>query len=82
MTIAACYDLRLECDGRDCKAGEYGLRKVSEYTHEFGATARARARKSGWVLYWRSGLCLCPSCVRRGAIATEFESTPPESQVP
>lgn len=65
--IAGCYDLLLTCDGEDCEAGEFGARAVGEWTNELGWKCRSAARRAGWLLFTRKGLCLCPSCVKRGA---------------
>lgn len=70
MTIAACYDLQLECDGdgcieENCRRGDYDLTRAN-FTGEFCAGCRRRARKAGWKMF-KNGSCLCPSCVKRGA---------------
>ena len=70
--IAGCYDLHLYCDGLGCEAGRYRQRAEIEVIHEHGATCRRRARKVGWRLFVRTGQCLCPSCVARGAEAVEL----------
>lgn len=69
MTIASCYDLLLECDGRDCGAGGFGFRATGEWNLDLGSACRRAARKAGWKMWPRTGLCLCPSCVKRGAPA-------------
>jgi hypothetical protein len=66
MTIAACYDLLLECDVPGCDNGEYGARRQAEYTGEFGSNCRKRARKAGWWFDWKNGLCACPPCAKAG----------------
>lgn len=68
--IAGCYDLRLECDGEGCEAGEYGARAIREWNLELGSACRAAARRAGWRWSNETGLCRCPSCVKRGAEAT------------
>lgn len=70
MTIAACYDLQLECDGENCAAGDYGDKRRATITGELGSKCRRQAKRAGWRLFLRgklAGFCLCPSCVRRGA---------------
>lgn len=69
--IAGCCDLRLECDVDDCMAASDGLgRAVGEWNFELGSRCRAAARRAGWRWDNETGLCRCPSCVRRGAKAT------------
>lgn len=70
MTMAGCYDLRLECDGEDCMAASDRLgRAIGEWNLELGSACRAAARRAGWRWDSATGLCLCPSCVKRGAKA-------------
>lgn len=69
MTIAACYDLRLECDGEGCRHGGYGRRAVAQWNLELGSACRAAARRAGWKMFAATGLCLCPKCVKSGARA-------------
>jgi hypothetical protein len=68
--IASGYDLQLECDGEGCHARPGREPAIESFTGELGADCRRRARKAGWVMYFRgvnAGRCLCPSCVARGA---------------
>lgn len=68
--MAACYDLRLECDAEGgCNAGAYGSREVAEWNFETGGACRRAARRAGWKFSMRTGLCLCPKCAKRGAKA-------------
>lgn len=65
--MAACYDLSLQCDAADCKAGDYGMVRTATFTGEHGSNCRKQARAAGWKMWPDRGLCLCPSCAKRGA---------------
>ncbi len=69
--ITACYDLRLTCDVADCPHGAYGERCNLELQHEYGASARAAARRRGWWLDQKNGTCACPKCAAAGHRPTE-----------
>lgn len=66
MTMAGCYGLLLACDGESCGAGEFRFRATAEWNFETGRACRKAAKKAGWKMYPKTGLCLCPSCVRTG----------------
>lgn len=69
--IASCYDLRLQCDALDCCHGPYGQRVTHEFTGEYGSACRAAARRAGWWIDMRNGICACPTCARAGHRPTE-----------
>lgn len=72
---AGCYSLDLYCDNQGC-AKEYRTDTAGclvdkhghtwgefphQYTGEFGADCKRRARKAGWVIK-PGGVALCPKC--------------------